>query len=120
MWFTSNKNIELKLYEMEPFSDEYTVLATYEELDVISLLKSEVNIPDNSMVKVNNMNAKKFYLTNIDIETDSTFTSNELTTVIEYYVNYTLIGPTFTASNTEKIEDLPTKIRDIKIKRLGI
>lgn len=118
MWFTSNKNIELKLYEMEPFSDEYTVLATYEELDVISLLKSEVNIPDNSMVKVNNMNAKKFYLT--DIETDATFTPNELTTVIEYYVNYTLIGPTFNASNTYKIEDLPTKIRDIKIKRLGI
>lgn len=118
MWFTNNNNIELKLYEMEPFSDEYTVLATYEELDVISLLKSEVNIPDNSMLKVNNMIARKFYLTNIDIETDSTFTPNELTTVIEYYVNYTLIGPTFTASNTDKIEDLPTKIRDIKLNRL--
>ena len=66
------------------------------------------------------MNAKKFYLTNIDIETDSTFTPNELTTVIEYYVNYTLFGTTFTVSNTNKIEDLPTKIRDIKIKRLGL
>jgi hypothetical protein len=111
MWLTNN-NIELKLYEMEPFSYEYTVLATYEELDVISLLKSEVNIPDNTMVKINNMNAKKFYV--------YTFTPNELTTVIEYYVNYTLIGPTYTVSNTDQIEDLPTKIRDIKIKRLGI
>lgn len=119
MWLTNN-NIEIKLYEMEPFSDEYTVLATYEELDVISLLKSEVNIPDNTMVKINNMNAKKFYLTNRDLENDATFTPNELTTVIEYYVNYTLIGPTYTVSNTDQIEDLPTKIRDIKIKRLGI
>jgi hypothetical protein len=118
MWFTSNNNIELKLYEMEPFSDEYTVLATYEELDVISLLKSEVNIPDNSMVKVNNMTARKFYLTNRDLDNDATFTSNELTIAMEYYVNYTLIGPTFALSSTDKIEDLPSKIRDIKLNRL--
>ena len=118
MWFTSNNNIELKLYEMEPFSDEYTVLATYDEQDVICLIKSEWIIPDNSIVKVNSMTARKFYLTNRDLDNNATFTSNELTIVMEYYVNYTLIGPTFTIGNTEKVENLPLKMRDIKLNRL--
>lgn len=118
MWFTSNNNIELKLYEMEPFSDEYTVLAKYDEQDVICLIKSELKIPENTIIKVNSMTARKFYLTNRDLDNDATFTSNELTIVMEYYVNYSLIGPTFTVGNTEKVEDLPSKIRDIKLNRL--
>jgi hypothetical protein len=64
------------------------------------------------------MTARKFYLTNRDLDNDATFTSNELTTVMEYYVNYSLIGPTFCVGSTEKVEDLPSKIRDIKLNRL--
>ncbi len=123
MWFTSNNNIELKMYEDYPFSDKHTVVCTYEEVDVITLLKSEVNIPDDTMVKINHMQATKFFT--IDKEIGG-FTSSKISSmeevkikeIITYGVNYTLIGPTYTVSNTDQIEDLPTKLRDIKLNRL--
>lgn len=123
MWFTNNNNIELKMYEDYPFSDKHTVVCTYEEVDVITLLKSEVNIPDDTMVKINHMQATKFFT--IDKEIGG-FTSSKISSmeevkikeIITYGVNYTLIGPTYTVSNTDQIEDLPTKLRDIKLNRL--
>ena len=118
MWFTSNNNIELKMYEDFPFSDKHTVVSTYEEADVITLLKGEVNIPDGSMVKINYMQAKKFFTIDGELDGGASFTSGEVTLNIDYSVNYTLIGPTFTVSNTDRIEDLPTKLRDIKLSRL--
>lgn len=124
MWFTSNNNIDLKMYEDFPFSDKYIVVCTYEEVDVITLLKAEVDIPEDTMVKINHMQATKFFT--IDNEIGG-FTSNSKISSIEevkiketitYGVNYTLIGPTYTVSNTDQIEDLPTKLRDIKLKRI--
>lgn len=123
MWFTSNNNIELKMYEDYPFSDKHTVVCTYEEVDVITLLKSEVNIPDDTMVKINHMQATKFFT--IDKEIGG-FTSSKISSmeevkikeIITYGVNYTLIGPNYTVSNTDQIENLPTKLRDIKLNRL--
>ena len=109
MWL-GNKNIELRLYEMEPFSDEYTVLSTYEEFDVIDLLKSEFDIPDNSIIIINSMSARNFYTIkndalNFDVQT-------------EYIVNYTIIGHSYTNGLNQKVENLPLKMRDIKLNRL--
>jgi len=117
MWFTSN-NIELKMYEDFPFSDEHTVVSTYEEADVITLLKAEVSIPDGTMVKINHMHAKKFFTIDGEIDGGASFPPEEVKLTIDYSVNYTLIGPTYTVSNTDRIEDLPTKLRDIKLSRL--
>lgn len=118
MWFASNNNIELKMYEDFPFSDKHTVVSTYEEADVITLLKAEVNIPDDTMVKINHMHAKKFFTIDGELDGGASFTTGEVKLNIDYSVNYTLIGPTYTVSNTDRIEDLPTKLRDIKLSRL--
>lgn len=120
MWLTNNNKIELKMYEDFPFSDKYTLVSTYEEVDVITLLKSEVNIPDSSMVKIIHMQATKFFIIDGEIDYGASFPPGEVKETIQYSINYTLIGPTYTVSNTDQIEDLPTKLRDIKLKRLGI
>ena len=120
MWLTNNNKIELKMYEDFPFSDKHTVVSTYEETDVITLLKAEVNIPDDSVVKINHMHATKFFTIESELDGGTSFPPGEVKMTIEYKVNYTLLGPTYTVSNTDQIEDLPTKLRDIKLKRLGI
>lgn len=105
------KDVEVRMYTNMPFDFEYTVVATYTQEDLKELLIEEGEVPEDwHVTKISGIKATS-HLSYADM-------SGTITTTTEYVVYFGLIGPSGVAGKNSKIEDLPSKMRDIKLKRL--
>lgn len=114
-----NKKIQLKLYENQPFDDDFTVIGEYEEKDAIDMLFEEgiIKVPRRYRSRVDNGRWVETEVKIVYMKATRYATING-TVVTNYEVYYTMNHEAVRNGWTTQVEDLPAKMRNIKIDRL--
>jgi hypothetical protein len=110
--------IDVCLFEDLPFSQDYTVLSQWRSGDIIDILISEGHIKneERNFTKVVSVTLNRYYTMDIKTidEIPKPILIDDYNVGVSKYFKDRILGVSYT------IQNMDAKIRDIKIKNLGI